>query len=481
MHAGFPVERIVLELISNVFDEGVPNCTAVVENIDLPAGKFTKVTVEDDSPEGFRNLADAFTLFGSTKKRSDATVRGRFNYGEKIAIARSHSARVSSTKGEIIFDQNGRRESEAKREKGTVVELIMPRWTAEEMNGALSFLRRIHPPKKTRTTINGAELVAPKPAVKKVASLPTELITVLPEGAKVFSRTRRNTDVAYYPKADKKAFLYELGIPVCAIEGEFDIDVGQKIPLSQDRQTVAVSFLQDIYAEALLALGTKIDPKSIGTSMVQLALEDQRIGPDKAVEVIKSIYGEKCLIQVSGQPDSNQEGVRAGFELVSDRTFGATVNAKLREGGLQTTYQRFNRDLDGTSGERERVGYTQLNPDSYTAEQRRFIDYVQFLAGRFFSAETFTVTLGKWSHNDTIAYNSMRHLLSFHVDRVKIANPVSGATSVILHELAHARGNQHDGVYDHEYERLVGEAISLLAREPASFAPFEPELFQKHS
>ena len=62
---------------------------------------MVEVTVKDDSPEGFRNITHAYTLFADTYKRRDPTKRGRFNLGEKQVIAICKRAIVMTTKGEI--------------------------------------------------------------------------------------------------------------------------------------------------------------------------------------------------------------------------------------------------------------------------------------------------------------------------------------------------------------------------------------------
>ena len=43
--------------------------------------------VEDNDPEGFADLAHAYTLFAESDKKSDAKKRGRFNIGEKLVLA----------------------------------------------------------------------------------------------------------------------------------------------------------------------------------------------------------------------------------------------------------------------------------------------------------------------------------------------------------------------------------------------------------
>ena len=115
LQAGKPKHYILRELIQNAFDEPITECRATLK---YNKGKTT-IKIDDDSPIGFRDLKDSYTLFKHTYKRKNPEKRGRFNVGEKQAFSICESARVETTKGTIIFDKKGRRKSSKKTEKGT--------------------------------------------------------------------------------------------------------------------------------------------------------------------------------------------------------------------------------------------------------------------------------------------------------------------------------------------------------------------------
>ncbi|MEK7783019.1 MAG: hypothetical protein AAB279_03720, partial [Candidatus Binatota bacterium] len=79
MQEGKPKHFIARELVQNAWDESTKKCEFKAEWKNGVAN----ISVTDDSPEGFRDLSDAFTLFAPTYKRADPTKRGRFNLGEK--------------------------------------------------------------------------------------------------------------------------------------------------------------------------------------------------------------------------------------------------------------------------------------------------------------------------------------------------------------------------------------------------------------
>src|SRR5436305_10868324 len=127
-----PKGRLLGELVQNALDEaGVTQI--VVALAPVPGRPLADLTVEDDSPEGFRDLAHAYTLFAESYKRGNPEQRGQFNLGEKMVLAVCESASISTTKGTVLFDpEEGRTEKpRRKRERGSVFQGRIRRTGAE--------------------------------------------------------------------------------------------------------------------------------------------------------------------------------------------------------------------------------------------------------------------------------------------------------------------------------------------------------------
>jgi hypothetical protein len=75
----------------------------------VPGRPRTALSVEDDSPEGFRELAHAYTLFAESYEKGLPEKRGRFNLGEKLVLAMCEEATISTTTGAVHFDAGGTR------------------------------------------------------------------------------------------------------------------------------------------------------------------------------------------------------------------------------------------------------------------------------------------------------------------------------------------------------------------------------------
>ncbi|MFN7971252.1 MAG: hypothetical protein U0166_02730 [Acidobacteriota bacterium] len=96
---------ILHELFQNACDEDV---TRIDINVIPIAGRTAfRIQVEDDVPEGWRDIEHAYILFAESDKKRDPTKRGRFNLGEKLVLAACESATIVTTKGSVAFESDG--------------------------------------------------------------------------------------------------------------------------------------------------------------------------------------------------------------------------------------------------------------------------------------------------------------------------------------------------------------------------------------
>src|ERR1700756_3328891 len=109
-------EFAVFELVQNSWDE---NITEVSITLSRPVRGWSELVVTDDSPNGFRNLTDSYTMYAESYKKTDPQKRGAFNLGEKFVLALCDEASITSTTGQILFNREGRFQKRARRERGT--------------------------------------------------------------------------------------------------------------------------------------------------------------------------------------------------------------------------------------------------------------------------------------------------------------------------------------------------------------------------
>ena len=151
---------ILFELIQNAWDE---NSSKVEVNIfKQKNSKMVNVEIKDDNPEGFLDLAHAFTLFAESNKKSNPEKRGRFNLGEKLVLSLCHEAKITSTKGTIEFTSIGRKSTRNKTNGGTIFEATI-KMTSQEMEEAIKSIHNLIPPREIDTYINGKIISSKKP------------------------------------------------------------------------------------------------------------------------------------------------------------------------------------------------------------------------------------------------------------------------------------------------------------------------------
>lgn len=354
------------------------------------------------------------------------------------------------------------------------------RWSSDEVQRVIDFLRCLYVPKGKKFIVCGEQVRPVKPLKIAKAKLSTEYLKTNGDGVQVMTKTQRKTELWFYKRCQPSAYLYELGIPVCEIDGKFDVNVQQKIPLSHDRTLVPPSYIRDIYAEMLMALEDQIEPGDLGNSHVRSAMEDDRIDNQTSARLFKQQFGEQAVIQ-SHDADSDQEAARAGATIVSSRTFGKTVNSKLRAGGIATTKEKFCRnkktlEADGLMPDGFRM------KDKPTDDQAKLVDYTKMLSQAMYG-KVIDVSLAVWNDFQTPAFYQDDGII-FNCKALRrqlLARPVSSMTSLVLHELAHSMGTGHDGVYDNEFEDLINKHTALLATCPKLYKKFEPDLFKKAS
>jgi hypothetical protein len=303
---------LLLELIANACDaDGVTTVDVVLSPEDN--ARKVWVTVTDDSPEGFKDLSHAYTLFAESDRRKQANKRGRYTLGEKLVLAMCDEASIVTTKGGVMFDARGRQTMKAKRPAGSEF-LGLVRMTRVEMNEIRTELRKIIPPIGVTITVN-REKIAPRfPLAVFEATLPTELAD--DEG--ILRRTRRKTTVCVYaPLPGETAHLYELGFPVVETDDRWHVDIGQKIPLNMDRDNVTPVFLREIRTLVVNHMHEHLTEDDASTALVNEALADDDATPEAVRKALDLKFGEKSAIRDPNDLEANLNVQAQGYTLIS--------------------------------------------------------------------------------------------------------------------------------------------------------------------
>lgn len=448
LQGGKPKSFVARELIQNAWDEAekIVKFSAAWDN-----GAAT-IIIEDDSAEGFRNLADAFTLFGPTQKRGDIKKRGRFNLGEKEVLALCKKAVIRTTKGGLLFDKGGRKSlARCKRERGTEVEVTVPMSRAE-FNEMMESVHSYIVPEGIQFYFNERLMERPEALKSIEATLLTEILN-----DEVMTRTSRKATVNIY-KPDGAARLYEMGIPVTDIDCDYTLDVQQKVPLSSDRETVPASYLKTLYAEVLNAMHSQITPESSSSVWVREATTSNRINSDAVRTVINNRYGEKAVIANPFDRLSIDDAIANGYRVVygSEMSKGEWDNAR-RADVLRSSSDVFGHEIADSM------------PVEQTESMRVVAAFAKKIAKRCMSIDI-QVHFAKWRG---VAAQYGSRTLTFNVGALGnlfFNLPIQERTlDLIVHELGHEYGHHTEEAYHSTLTRLAAKLTFLAIREPEFF------------
>jgi hypothetical protein len=449
-------ELAIYELGQNAWDE---NVTKVEVTLTRPENGRSELVVTDDSPEGFRDLTDSYTMFAESYKKADPEKRGAFNLGEKYVLALCDEATITTTTGRVAFDHSGRRRSGKKLDRGSEFRGSM-RLKIDEWEQMCAAVKKLIPP--VPTFFNGTEIATRQPLRTWTATLPT----VKSDAEGNLRPTERQTTLSIYRVLPgETAMLYEMGIPVVEIKAKYHVSVGQKVPLNIDRDNVTPAYLKTIYVELLNHSQDMIGKDDANEDWVRKAASDPRCSGEAIKTVLDLRFGENRVGYDPSDIGSNREAASQNWTVVTGGSMSAGEwdNAK-RAGAIAPAGNLF------PTNHGSKVPEKTYSRDEWTPEMLAYASFVervspmlvgrkvtveyirdkQMVCGQFFDTH-FTVNLAKHSVDDW-----------------------QENIELMLHELAHDVVKSNDHLVHEFYETVgrLGAKLALLAVE-------QPSLFEE--
>lgn len=465
----------LFELVQNAWDEDVSRVD--VRMGWLREGELAFIEVEDDDPEGFTDLAHAYTLFAESEKKADAEKRGRFNLGEKLVIAVCEQAMIATTSGTIHFDAAGRVETTKKRKVGSSFygEIAM---TYEEFEEATRDVARLIPPAGIATYFNGDLLEQREPLREFQVTLPTEA----PNAEGVMRRTLRKTTVRLYrPTPDEDAAIYEMGIPVVAYDCEWHADIGQKVPLNLDRDNVTPEMLREVRTAVLNHAADLLDEDAAQATWVTAAAESPKADPTAVKAMVEKRYGEKTVVYDPSDPEANKRAVAAGYHVIHSRELPKGVFTHLKSNSLVLPAGQVT-PSDSTS-----AGGQRLPESKWSEGMKRQVEFAKAMAPYLLGRD---ITVAIVDDPQQMSWNARYGggLLEFNYrtlgrkwfdkdlfapSRVIGGEDKLAPASLLVHELA------HEWESDHLSKRYC-DALTDIGARLAQTALERPELFASY-
>jgi len=308
---GRPKSFIIGEMYQNCVDTNAKQVEMRLEK--LPGTPKAKLTVIDDDPEGFQNFSHAWTMFAKSTKVGDPTKRGLFNMGEKLVLALCYTASIKTTKGMVEFNDEGRRESRSKTEKGSVFEGVL-RMNQEEYDECCAFAQKLIPPSGVNVYFNGLQLQHRNGLFTFEATLDT---TKANEETGVVSKTRRKTEVRVYePLPGEVPSIYEMGIPVVETGDKWHVDIQQRVPLNMNRDNVTPAYLKEVRTLVVNNMHDDLTEEDANATFVNEALSDPDATEEAVNKALDLKYTEKRAIWDPTDPEANMALTAEGFTLI---------------------------------------------------------------------------------------------------------------------------------------------------------------------
>lgn len=464
----------IAELISNAWDQDV---TEVVVKLRPAEGRTAFLSVSDDDPNGFKDLTHAYTMFAESEKKDKADKRGRFNLGEKLVLAICTEATILSTTGGVRFDDKGRHQLRQKRGFGSEFSGTI-KMTKAEIEQCAEFVRTLIPPAGIKTIFNGEELQQRQPKAEFEMFLETHIAD---DEGMLKKTTRKTTVRVYEPLVGETPSLYELGIPVVETNDKWHIDIGQKVPLSLERDNVPPAYLRKLRAEVMNHLFQHVQGDEAATTWVKAATEAPEARPEAVEHVLTQQFGPKRVIYDPSDPEANKRAVVEGYTVISPRSLSAGQWDHVREhrlalpaGQVTPSPKAVFAATDGTDPDKSKI----MPEEKYTEGMRFVKGYALALAVRLGIGHIKVEFLNDITSPFLACYGSKR--LMFNIGKLGYRWFDSGITAqvdeLIIHEFGHDYAGDHLSEEFHDALCKIGAKMKRIAIEsPEFFKQYERE------
>ncbi len=444
MNAGRPLSSLLKEAIQNSFDEEV-----VEVSVQIGADE---IVIEDDAPHGFAHEKLVYTVF-LTDKEDAPTKRGRKGRGLKELISAMESASVETIGSTIHFDDRGRHAVDNGRRRGTRITLRR-RSTAEDVDAALRELSLIIPPKDVTLRINQRRIKPPQLHLILWDCL-LETVVIRRGVERMWEHPTRVE--LYHPRRGEPAYLFEMGIPVETLSVPWHVDVQQRVPLADHRESATEHYkmiLKSLLLESLI--DQWLDRRALRTEWVDEVLRRQMISDRALEQYVARVFPAGSLL--------------GGAERINDRARqlgGSVVDAVTMPRGVYAALVRVMEPAEEFVKRRERE--FNEKPVEPTAEQQRFSLFARWLGERLLGRRLQISFVHKEPTLDGLvedaSFDAASGSLKFNViGKVDFANPLSPTTlGILFHELAHNFVTEHDHRFIEHLQSLAGRAAALLA------------------
>lgn len=474
----FPKEYIIRELIANMYDEkkyGAKNGIITIKPL-LEREQLYRIIAEDDSPKGFRDLSDSYTMFRYTEKRKDPEVRGRFNSGDKYVLAHSNKATITSTTGCYYFNEDGTKmfDKGTRTERGSILEFDIKFERQSELEKIIADLKYYKSPNNFDLVVHN-QLVTPNKSFtieqskqRKIGVAEGNLQTwYIDDNDNQKNISRRKTKVFIYE--EDQSYIYEMGIPVQKIDDRFSYDVQQKVPLDQNREMVSDKFLTDVRGICLNAVSKLLTEEDLSEKWVDDGLSSKNVDDSSFETITKKKFPKSTFW--SNDPYSNDRALLNGYNIIHSRTVPKAIRDRMRDSNIvQSSSTQFSVSFTDSV----RTPRTEI-----TSSMKRVEAFVRKLGRELLNIKVIVEFLNNRESNTLASYSESlgTSYIRFNVGRLGKSwfdSDIVVILDLVLHELAHFYSSKEAIHIGKSYV----DGLSKLGARCTKLALEKPQLFE---
>ncbi|WNG44513.1 ATP-binding protein [Archangium minus] len=447
-----PLGQLVREALQNAFDQNASRVKVRLAE--------DEVRIEDDAPAGLARDEFAFTVFLG-EKDTPPTWRGRKGRGLKEMIAASDHAEVETVGRTLVFDHTGRHVKPNTRLVGTCLRLFR-RTSVSEREEAVGLLRLTIPPPGVELIINGRTVRTPR--VKESLEDCVLETVELHRGVERYVERATRVDL-YHPRPGETPHLFELGLPVEPHHLPWHVDVQQRIPLAAERDAARDAYKRTLAAILLESLAPELNRQELSGAWVTEVLSHFTLSEDALEAYVAKVLPPRAVLSVDARTDDRAR--QLGAKVVDLRGMPLTALEQ-----LETIVESADAYVERMEGPPRDV---LVNPGP---RAERFVGMVRCLSreliGREVRVEFFERKVRDPSAHVDAEYDRERRVLRVNMrGQVRLDDPLAPQTlGIVLHELAHEAGDEHDFAFIDKLESFAGRALRCLVDRPDLLTPY---------
>jgi hypothetical protein len=338
---------------------------------------------------------------------------------------------------------------------------------AEECAAAEAQVRKLIVPQRITTIFNRTRLEPRTPVDELRATLPTE---VAHHDGFLRRANRESTIRLYDPLPGETAMLYEMGIPVVETGDRWHYDIGQKVPLTLDRENVPPGFLRQVRVAVFNRTHVRLRAEDVNREWAEAAVASPDCTPEAIQSYVAMRFGEKRVSFDPSDPEANKLAVSKGYTVVHGSMMSAEAWTNARAAKAIPPAGQVTPGPKTWTGEgNPNAGaFTDWIPESkWTNGMRQIGLFAQRMAEKVLS-RTITVKFCATAHhlgaasygNGDLTFNKFRLGAKWFEQGIS-----EDVVELLIHEFGHEYSPDHLSDQYHEALCQIGAKMFSLGRQ----------------